>query len=151
MHISLSLSFVSVCRAAHIHSQGKCTDSPCTCGHLSARRIYIETVHCKPNNDRVAKCEVQGRRDAGREERRRGTPGRRVQYVAERGTKVGISLRQRQRENAAPHTARTFYLPLFPRACTINLTYHFPRASDRLLYISDVLPNAFDLFTSDFI
>ena len=37
------------------------------CGHLSARRIYIETVHCKPNNDRVAKCEVQGRRDAGRE------------------------------------------------------------------------------------
>jgi len=45
------------------------------CGHLSAHRVYIETVHCEPNNDRVAKCEVQGRGDAGKEVRRRGGGG----------------------------------------------------------------------------
>ncbi|KYN09408.1 hypothetical protein ALC57_18470 [Trachymyrmex cornetzi] len=32
-------------------------------------------------------------------------------------------------EKIPRRTATTFYLPLFPRACTINLTYHFPRAT----------------------
>jgi len=116
----------------HIHSQGKCTGSPRTCGHLSARRIYIETVHCKPNNDRVAKCEVQGRGDAGERKEEEAlqadvhnvwrNAGPKWEYRCGNGN-------EKMPRRTAPHTARTFYLPLFSRACMINFTYHFPRAT----------------------
>jgi hypothetical protein len=66
-----------------------------------------------------------------------GTPSRRAQCVAERGTKVGISRREKHHRG----TATTFYLPLFPRARAINpvMRGSFPaseRAGDRLLHIS---------------
>lgn len=102
-------------------------------GHLSARRVYIETVHCKLNNDRVAKCEVQGREERGKKKKKKSHSKQTCAMCGGTWDQSGNIAVRHSELSGAPHrnTATTFfYLPLFPHARAINLGIPFP-ASER--------------------